>query len=72
MKRLHGSLLINGVKESDTGQYYCEIESDKDVPISVSHRLELVKSPKIHGESMGNVSVLIPEKKWSHIKGKDI
>ena len=31
----------------DGGQYDCEIEADGDLPISVSHRLDILLPPKV-------------------------
>ena len=34
-------------KVDDGGQYDCEIEADGDLPISVSHRLDILLPPRV-------------------------
>ena len=57
--RLEGNnLVISELEAEDGGEYDCEIEADGDVPISVTHRLDILIPPRVTSEPAdGNVVV---------------
>jgi len=44
------NLVISQLEVDDGGQYDCEIEADGDLPISVSHRLDILLPPRVVSE----------------------
>merc|ERR1712025_441915 len=87
--RLEGNnLVISELEEEDGGEYDCEIEADGDMPISVTHRLDILIPPRVVSEPAdGNVvvkkgsSVSIkcvasgnprPEVTWSKVNEVDV
>jgi len=87
--RLEGNnLVISDLEEEDGGEYDCEIEADGDMPISVTHRLDILIPPRVVSEPAdGNVvvkkgsSVSIkcvasgnprPEVTWSKVNEVDV
>jgi len=49
--QLNGNnLVISQLEVDDGGQYDCEIEADGDLPISVSHRLDILLPPRVVSE----------------------
>jgi len=57
--KLEGNnLVISDLEAEDGGEYDCEIEADGDVPISVTHRLDILIPPRVTSEPAdGNVVV---------------
>jgi len=87
--RLEGNnLVISELEAEDGGEYDCEIEADGDMPISVTHRLDILIPPRIVSEPAdGNIlvkkgsSVTIkclasgnprPEVTWSKVNEVDV
>ena len=52
----------------DGGQYDCEIEADGDLPISVSHRLDILLPPRVIVYFTTNLVINIIVTKCSMIK----
>lgn len=87
--KLEGNnLVISELEAEDGGEYDCEIEADGDMPISVTHRLDILIPPRVVSEPAdGNVvvkkgsSVTIkclasgnprPEVTWSKVNEVDV
>ena len=42
-----GELVIHGAEPGDQGEYQCEVETGSDVPLSIQHRLEILRAPTL-------------------------
>ena len=40
-------LVLTDLQLEDAGEYDCEVESDREVPVSIRHRLDVLYPPKV-------------------------
>ena len=44
-----GSLMISRLEDADAGSYQCEVETEEDTSVSLLHRVELLREPRLLG-----------------------